>query len=204
MQTQDSSHVTVTMHKEVFSPMSGVPDDVHRRRELFMSLARANESVVARVALRLCWPDKDMSDDIVQDALISALQAFVAGRMTDIDGFRPWLLKILMNAFRKRYNKEKPYLLSEDVEPSMEPDHESPEKILMDRVLDEDLQMALKVLNEDQRATVTLVDIEGLDYAEAASVLGVPLGTVRSRLARARLQMCETVLRLRGTSQVNP
>ena len=54
---------------------------------------------------------------------------------------------------------------------------------------EEPVKQALAALPEEQRACVVLVDVEGLEYAEAATALGVPIGTVRSRLARARLHL---------------
>lgn len=60
---------------------------------------------------------------------------------------------------------------------------------LLAETLDEELEAALASLPEAMRLCVVLVDMEGQDYAEAAKTLGVPIGTVRSRLSRARLQL---------------
>ena len=60
---------------------------------------------------------------------------------------------------------------------------------LMADTLDEELETALAQLSKGLRLCVILVDMQGLEYAEAASALGIPIGTVRSRLARARMQL---------------
>jgi RNA polymerase sigma-70 factor (ECF subfamily) len=68
----------------------------------------------------------------------------------------------------------------------------SPEEIVMAQVMDDEVAKALKQLPDNFREIVILCDIEGLSYAEAAEALGIPIGTVRSRLSRAR----ETLRRL--------
>ncbi len=64
---------------------------------------------------------------------------------------------------------------------------ESPEPLLMRSTLDEAIERALASLPEKLRQCIILVDIEGQDYAQAAQSLGVPIGTIRSRLSRSRL-----------------
>lgn len=64
---------------------------------------------------------------------------------------------------------------------------ESPEPLLMRTTLDETIEQALASLPEKLRQCIILVDLEGLDYAQAARSLGVPIGTIRSRLSRSRL-----------------
>jgi RNA polymerase sigma-70 factor (ECF subfamily) len=65
----------------------------------------------------------------------------------------------------------------------------SPDQRLLQGTLSEPLERALMALPESQRICVLLADVEELPYAEVAQILGVPIGTVRSRLARARMQM---------------
>lgn len=66
---------------------------------------------------------------------------------------------------------------------------DTPGVALLAETLDEELETALRRLSEGLRRCVVLVDIEGREYAEAAQLLGIPVGTVRSRLSRARVQL---------------
>jgi RNA polymerase sigma-70 factor (ECF subfamily) len=76
----------------------------------------------------------------------------------------------------------------------------------MERTLDEDLQTALNMLSDDMRQTIMLVDVEGFEYEEAAERLGCPIGTVRSRLARARMKLHDLLqdfAKKRGLERIN-
>lgn len=151
-----------------------------------MRLVRECEPTLVRVARRLC-AGRDDADDVVQDAVVSAYRAFMAGRFDEIENFRPWMLKILRNTFLQAERKSKRWVLPggdalealQDAAPSRPPTS----------ALDADLDRALQVLTDDQRICIELVYFEELDYSEAALVLEIPIGTVRSRLARARYSM---------------
>jgi len=73
-----------------------------------------------------------------------------------------------------------------------------PEKEYERHELEQDIQQALNRLDAEQRAVVVLVDLQGFDYQEAAQMLGAPLGTVKSRLARARLRLRHLLLSPEG------
>lgn len=169
--------------------------ETEERKALFMRLARENECALVRVARRLCWQNRDMADDCVQEAIVSAYRAFVDGKFQDVANFRPWIMKILVNAFL-RENAKNPLgrkgrdvaLLDDQTSVDLS---QRPDQALLDGCLSEDLGRAVGSLSPEQRKCVELVDILDLDYAEAATILKVPIGTVRSRLARARLQMAE-------------
>lgn len=153
-----------------------------------------------RLAHRLCRGDADRAADLIQDALVRAYQAYAAGRFTQGSDARPWLLRILTNAFINDYHHRKRWDAGTDIDtltaqgeggpPST---HAAPADVpgvtLLQGTLDETLEWALAMLSAKLRLCVTLVDMEGLDYAQAAAALGVPIGTVRSRLARARMQL---------------
>jgi len=120
--------------------------------------------------------DSEIADDLVQDTLVRALRSerlFVGGDL------RSWLYTILtnLNRNRRRSLARKP-----------------PMTTLIDTAVDasgteaegRDIAEALATLVEDQRAVLLLVVLEGLSYREVADIQGVPIGTVMSRLARAR------------------
>jgi RNA polymerase sigma-70 factor (ECF subfamily) len=131
----------------------------------------------ARVLLR----DRSAADDLVQDGLERALSHWHQ-RRADRDA-RSWVFAILhnlaVNRMRQAARRSPHVPLEEAAEPSQPP--------VQDGVLQHrDLLRALDNLPDEQRSVLLLVSVEDLSYAEAATVLGVPVGTVMSRLARGR------------------
>ena len=122
----------------------------------------------------------DIADDLVQDTLVRALRSehlFHGGEV------RSWLYTILTNLNRNRLRSlaRRPALSS--IEDNDAPDMAGPE------AGGRDIERALATLVDDQRTALLLVVLEGLSYREVAEVQGVPIGTVMSRLARARAQI---------------
>lgn len=123
-----------------------------------------------------------------------------------IDQFQPgtnlraWMYRILTNTYitHFRKNKREPEKVSVDAYEkadhfhlynklsSQAPSAPDPVKEVMGRLTNEDFRKALDLLPEDYRTAVVLFDLEGLSYQEVADALNVPIGTVRSRLARGR------------------
>ena len=126
------------------------------------------------------------AEDLVQDTLLRAYRGIAT-----FDGQYPraWLLTILRNTHINRNRRRRPELLRDpdttfDRLAAMASDERTDAAV--DDELDTEIAQALGALDEPFRRVVELVDIDGLTYAEAASVLGVPEGTVMSRLHRAR------------------
>jgi RNA polymerase sigma-70 factor (ECF subfamily) len=170
------------------------------RRSAFGALVRAHETSLLRTARRLCQGDEDRAQDLVQDALVRAYEAYAAGKFQAGLNVRAWFLRILTNLFINDYHRRRrqgPELDLETVTASGEIGPEAtqaaaadiPGESLLAGTLEEPLEKAMASLSEGLRLCVLLVDVEGLDYAEAASALNIPLGTVRSRLSRARFQL---------------
>jgi RNA polymerase sigma-70 factor (ECF subfamily) len=145
--------------------------------------------VLYAVAMRLTRDPHD-AEDVVQDTLLRAYRS-----MDRFDGRYPraWLLTILRNANVNRARKRTPDLLHEEERtlgalPSNGADGraDGAAETALARIPDDTLVAALHRLSNDHRAVVALVDIDGLSYREAAEVLDVPIGTVMSRLHRAR------------------
>jgi RNA polymerase sigma-70 factor (ECF subfamily) len=122
----------------------------------------------------------ELADDLVQDTLVRALRSEHLFHGGDI---RAWLYTILTNLNRNRLRSlaRRPTLQS--IEDNDAPDMAGPESG------GRDIERALAALVEDQRTALLLVVLEGLTYREVAEVQGVPIGTVMSRLARARTQI---------------
>ena len=129
----------------------------------------------------------------MQDTLLRAFQG-----MGSFDGRHPraWLLTIMRNAQINRTRRRRPELLDDpDRELERLADTEdtfgSPESVVVGAAFDAVVVDALDALPERFRKVVELVDIDGLTYAEAAEVIGVPVGTVMSRLHRSRNRIRE-------------
>jgi RNA polymerase sigma-70 factor, ECF subfamily len=124
--------------------------------------------------------DTETADDLVQDTLVRALRSQHLFHGGDV---RSWLYTILTNLNRNR-------LRSLARRPSLSPldDNDAPD-MAGPEAGGRDIQRALAGLVEEQRAALLLVVLEGLTYREVAEIQGVPIGTVMSRLARARAQI---------------
>jgi RNA polymerase sigma-70 factor (ECF subfamily) len=146
--------------------------------------------VLYRVARRLTGNTID-AEDLVQDTLIKAYRAF-----DRFDGryLRAWLLTIMRNHFRNELRKRRPDLLDDEVAqrlPGRGADARkdgTAEQAFHDD-LDPIVREGLRALSAKHRAVIGLVDLDGLSYREAAEVLEVPVGTVMSRLHRARAKV---------------
>lgn len=138
------------------------------------------------------------AEDLVQETVMKASRAI--DRYRDGSDAKAWLLTILRRTHidRIRHDGRRPQVLSLDHEQAVEPaaaDGEAPGRFdpqwdepeaMMEAFSDEQVIDALQVLPEEMRWTLLLVDVEQLDYADAAGVLEVPIGTIKSRAHRGR------------------
>ncbi|MDB6076464.1 MAG: rpoE 4 [Akkermansiaceae bacterium] len=170
--------------------------------EAFASLVTTFQAGVLRMAYAITG-DRTAAEDISQDSFVAAfrhLESYDASRAT----FPSWLHAIVRNTSRNflRHRKSKPS------QPG--PDACAPEQISLVRRPDEalgvqeemgSLDAALASLPVDWRRAFTLTEIEGLPYAEAAVMEGVPIGTIRSRVHRSRKYLQNA---LNPTPHINP
>jgi RNA polymerase sigma-70 factor (ECF subfamily) len=166
--------------------------------DAFNTLVLAYQDSVFNTALRILGDD-DLAADASQEAFLSAfrsLRSFRGG------SFKAWLMRTVTNASydELRRKKRRPTTPLEPetgdgeeidsprwlADPSM-----SPEQRAEAEELQHAIQHCLEALPTDFRIVVVLADIQGLDYLEVASAVRVPLGTIKSRLARARLRLRE-------------
>jgi len=144
-------------------------------------------------ALRLTRRAPD-AEDLVQDTYLKAFRS--SHQFERGTNLKAWLFTILHNTFRnmRRHDGRNPVDVdSEAVERASDdgPEVQSPEQILSRATLDVDLQAALDALPEAFRQAVWLRDVEEFTYAEIAEMLGVPMGTVMSRISRGRRLLFE-------------
>jgi RNA polymerase sigma-70 factor, ECF subfamily len=154
--------------------------------EAFTRYVLPEVEVLLRVALSRTGNTAD-AEDLVQDTLLRAYRAI--GRF---DGTYPraWLLTILRNAQANRGRRRRPSLLrNPDASQRLQEDRDalpSAEALVVGQAFDATVEDAVTRLPARFREVVELVDIDGLTYREAAYVLGIPVGTVMSRLHRGR------------------
>ncbi|RRD51408.1 RNA polymerase sigma factor SigE [Arachnia propionica] len=142
---------------------------------------------VYRLAHRLTGNRQD-AEDLTQDVFVRVFRSIHTFQPGTLEG---WLHRITTNLFLDSARRRQRIRMDSL---SSAPDHvwgqaSSPEQLHADGALDADVAEALAELNPEQRVAVVLCDIEGLSYEEIARVLGVKLGTVRSRIARGRAQL---------------
>ena len=177
--------------------------------DAFNQIVIAYQDQVFNVAYRIVL-DEDAAADAAQNTFIAAfrkLNTFHGG------SFRAWLLRITTNQCLdelrrlKRCPEQPLEPLNAEGEEEMEnarwlaDPQASPEEQTMQRELENAVRHCVEELPADFRAVVVLVDVQGMDYEETAATVGKPLGTIKSRLARARerLQDC-----LRGFGELLP
>ena len=157
----------------------------------FNSLVEHYQTSIYNVALRMVG-DSAVAEDITQETFVSAYRAlhtFSAGN------FRAWLFRIATNACRDHLRSAQVRRnvsldgLVESPTFNVASEDELPEDYVVRRELSGFIQDSLLTLPEDQRMVLVLVDVQAFSYDEAAQALKTPVGTVKSRLSRAREAM---------------
>ncbi|MGQ9555039.1 MAG: RNA polymerase sigma factor [Anaerolineae bacterium] len=164
----------------------------------FNVLVLRYQTLAYNIAYRLIG-NGDAAADATQEAFILAYRKIGQFRG---GSFRAWLARIATNcAFdslrsKKRSRTSSIDEIAEDEErsPTLISGAQSPEQHALAAELSQAISRAVQVLPPDQRAIVVLIDLNGLDYHEAAVALGISLGTVKSRLSRARAKVREQLL----------
>lgn len=173
--------------------MPDTANPTHKRKQ-FEAEVTPHLDALHRTAVRLTRSPSD-ADDLVQDAVLKAYRFF--DHYEPGTNIRAWLLKVLTNVFYSKYRRN---TLDTQVKSlgegdpvadgwmsaaSMGPRRE-PERIAEKAILEGSITKALEELPEEFRTVLLLADVEGLTYREIADALGCPMGTVMSRLHRAR------------------
>ncbi len=166
--------------------MAAESDD---KRRAFEEEALPHLDTMYRVALRLAG-DEAQAEDLVQETMLKAFRSWHQYRPgTNV---RAWLLTILRHTFINEYRKRRKVAAELDISEVEawtvfpEVQEVDPEGRFFDQIVDEEVLRAIDALPDEFRETLTLSDVEGLTYAEIAEITEVPVGTVKSRLFRAR------------------
>ena len=141
--------------------------------------------------------NRDEAEDLVQEAAVQAFRAY----STFVPGtnFKAWFFKILLNCFRLlcRKRKREPeiapladvselYLYVQTARADLHQIDNNPSRLVIDKMGEEQIEMAIEALPEEYRAVAVLYFMEAVSYQEIADILDCPVGTVRSRLHRGR------------------
>jgi RNA polymerase sigma-70 factor (ECF subfamily) len=163
----------------------------------FNRLVLAYQDMAFNLAFRLL-ADEDAAEDAAQTAFLSAYRSLSSYRG---GSFRAWVMRMVTNTCYDELRRKKrrptvplePMDLDDEEEIEsprwLEDDAPTPEEELETAELDRAVQHCLNGLPEDFRSVVVLIDIQGMDYQEVAEATHHPLGTIKSRLARARLRL---------------
>lgn len=180
-----------------------------RDEAAFNELVRQYEAPIFRLVLRLIG-DRSEAEDLTQEVFVTAFKS--------IDGFRgdaklgTWLYRVAVNHCKNRIKyfsrrakgTQKPFDetveegMSDLAAPSTSAQIPRPDEAVEGRQMESILKAALLGLDEDQRELVVLRDVEHLSYEEIQQITGLPEGTVKSRLHRARMTLQEKVRRATG------
>lgn len=163
----------------------------------FSEVVRRHQNRLWSVALRM-MRDPEAASDAVQDALLSAYRR--ADSYRGDAAVSTWLYRVVVNACLDRIRRERarPTAPLPEVEPSTGVDDQ---QRAVDRLT---VEWALAQLPEPQRAAIVLVDLQELPVTEAAGILGVPPGTVKSRCSRGRAALAELLLDRSGGGRNRP
>ena len=172
--------------------------------DAFNELVLAYQDRVYNLAYRIMG-DPASAADAVQEAFISACQHIDGFRGQYPSSFKSWLMRIVSNACydELRRRKRHPIISFEDFEvaeeanPALISGRERPEEHAEREEMARVIQDGIQTLPPDQRVTLVLSDVQGFSYQEIAKATDVPLGTVKSRLARARAKLRD-YLRAKG------
>lgn len=156
-------------------------------RRRFETLVRPVLPDLYRFACRLTR-DAVTAEDLLQQALLRGVGHL--SQLQDDRAFRVWQCRIIYTTFLNTRARRQDMIIDEEADPRVVPfERPGPEAALSRRRLGDTIASALDRLPPDQREAVWLVDGQGFKFGEAADVLGVPAGTVASRVARARIAL---------------
>lgn len=164
----------------------------HRRGEpeAFEEYYANHAGLIYNVTLRQCG-DPEQARDLSQEILLKAFRGLA--RFRGVSSLKTWTYRICLNHCRSRLGRRRPPMVSLQAEDGREQELEDPQRGPEANLLADEasrrLAAALPEVDAAFREAIVLRDLEDLSYQEIADVLGVPIGTVRSRIARGREQL---------------
>ena len=159
----------------------------------FEQLVERHRAVVFRVAARVVGIEE--AEDVSQDAFLRAFNRL--DRFRGEGTFKSWLLQIAHNAALTAVGRRRPVLLdeAEELEPAVAAMERSPVSVLESSERKRRLERKIRILRPEHRSVLVLRDIEELSYEEIGEITGMPLGSVKGRLHRAREELIDLLRR---------
>lgn len=169
--------------------------EIQLAKEILIKEVLGNLSALQRFAFSLCH-NKQEAEELVSETVVKAFEN--RGQLRDEAKIKQWLFRILNNLFISNYRKSKNYRTADLPEPdaafslfeqvgmSSFTDGGTPEKSFINKITKEKIHQAINELPEDFKIALVLCDVNEFSYAEIAIITQVAIGTVRSRIARAR------------------
>lgn len=139
-----------------------------------------------------------LADDLTQEALAKALKN--VGQLKNPDALKSWSFGILRNCWVDHFRSNRDM---DDVDNQILADEQTPERHHEQQNIVDKVRGAVSELPEGQRHVLTLIDLEGCSYAEVADILDIPIGTVMSRLCRARKCLATKLLEFQPETAEN-
>lgn len=140
--------------------------------------------------------DRAVADDLTQEALTKALRHI--GQLRDPERLRPWLFGILANCWRDHLRTRRPTEDIDAIDPRLLVTECVAEQAVNQAQLAARVHAAIGALPVGQREVLALVDLEGCTYADVSGILTIPIGTVMSRLCRARAALRDSLADMRS------
>jgi len=141
-----------------------------------------------RIAFSWCH-DHDLADDLVQETMAKALKH--AKQLRDKSAIQSWLFGIMNNCWRDHLRRQRDM---DNIDDIVLHSSDAPESDFERQDVKKLIRRHMEQLNMGQRQVISLVDLQGFTYEEVSRILDIPIGTVMSRLSRARKQLAESLL----------
>lgn len=173
-------------------PFTGKAAKTQRLREQLAGL----RPDLFRLAYSWCH-NPALAEDLAQEAITRGIAKLEQLRNTE--DLKPWLLRILVNTWRDHLRRQRP---TDDIDDVVLIDSTTPEQLSIRHNMKQRVRDAISNLPQGQRIVISLVDLQEASYAEVATILDIPIGTVMSRLCRARKALSKALMETGISSSV--
>lgn len=163
---------------------------------------RLHDNYTNLYRLAYSWAQqKPLAQDLVQETMLKAIEKNY--QLKQLDDMTPWLCKIMHNLYMDKLRYDHKWLFVEETEIDNQLASPSSEDSCIEEQTHSKIHQAISQLSAGQREIITLVDLQGLSYQQTSEILDVPIGTIMSRLSRARNQLKQLLKEERSVSGAN-